>query len=277
MKSALKRFLARYFPLILIARDRARLRRVPVLTSNAQNLVPLSDLNLSAIFTPNKTEIDVDWDRFAQALSTYWSAGRNGGVNRGDRRAIYYLIRALRPQNVLEIGTHIGSSTVAIAAAQCHLGPGAHLDTVDIHDVNDPVSRRWVNFGSDRAPAELVAELGNAEAVTFTTGDSVSFMESTTRRYDFIFLDGNHAPQAVYREVPLALRRLNPGGVILLHDFYPALRPLMPGGGVIYGPCLAMRRFKREGAAFDALPLGELPWKTKLGSRYTSLALLGRV
>ena len=30
----------------------------------------------------------------------------------------------------------------------------------------------------------------------------------------------------VYREVPLALGLLKPGGIILLHDFYPGARPL---------------------------------------------------
>jgi hypothetical protein len=46
---------------------------------------------------------------------------------------------------------------------------------------------------------------------------------------------------------------------------------------VIGGPFLAIERFKEEGAPLTVLPLGELPWPTKLGSNTTSLALLLQV
>ena len=42
---------------------------------------------------------------------------KTGGVNPGDRRALYYLVRALGLKRVLEIGTHVGASTIHIAAA----------------------------------------------------------------------------------------------------------------------------------------------------------------
>jgi hypothetical protein len=41
----------------------------------------------------------------------------SGGLNSGDRRAVHSMIRALKPASVLEVGTHIGSSTIHIAAA----------------------------------------------------------------------------------------------------------------------------------------------------------------
>ena len=42
---------------------------------------------------------------------------KTGGVNPGDRRALYYLVRALGLKRVLEIGTNVGASTIHIAAA----------------------------------------------------------------------------------------------------------------------------------------------------------------
>src|SRR5882757_9710378 len=42
---------------------------------------------------------------------------KTGGVNPGDRRALYYLVRALGLKRVLEIGTNVGASTLHIAAA----------------------------------------------------------------------------------------------------------------------------------------------------------------
>jgi hypothetical protein len=64
--------------------------------------------------------------------------------------------------------------------------------------------------------------------------------------------------------------------VILLHDYFPDLKPLWSNGRVIPGPWLAIERLKREGAPLTVKPFGALPWPTKLNSNNTSLALLLR-
>src|SRR5689334_16310324 len=61
--------------------------------------------------------IDAEWPTVEQELGTFRITTAAGGVNPGDRRALYYIIRALRPNRLLEIGTHIGASTVHAAAA----------------------------------------------------------------------------------------------------------------------------------------------------------------
>lgn len=94
--------------------------------------------------------------------------------------------------------------------------------------------------------------------------------------FDLIFLDGDHSAKAVYGEIPLALKRLNPGGVIVLHDFFPNGRPLWEGQAPILGSWLATARFQAEKAGFEVVPLGALPWDTKLGSRITSLAVVSQ-
>ena len=91
-----------------------------------------------------------------------------------------------------------------------------------------------------------------------------------------IFLDGLHDADMVYREVPLAVKLLNPGGLILLHDFFPNLKPLWSDGKVVPGPWLAIERLRSEGVPIRAQPLGKLPWPTKLGSNVTSLSYLLR-
>lgn len=94
--------------------------------------------------------------------------------------------------------------------------------------------------------------------------------------FDLIFLDGDHSAAAVYREIPLALGLLRPGGVILLHDYFPDGRPLWGNGEPILGPFKGARKHMRDGAGFDVIPLGRLEWPTKLGSNVTSLALVVR-
>ena len=122
----------------------------------------------------------------------------------------------------------------------------------------------------------MVARLGVPTAVRFVAQPSLEFLAATEERFDLIFLDGDHSAVTVYREVPAALRRLRPGGLVLLHDYFPGGQALWAGQPAKLGPWLGVDRLRREGARLEVLPLGELPWSTKLGSNVTSLALVTR-
>lgn len=218
------------------------------------------------------------WRRGQAKLGRFDIVDGTGGVNPGDRRAIYYLIHHLRPSSVLEVGTHIGASTLHIAAALSAVagesGTPGKLVSVDISDVNSTETRPWLKYGSTKSPGEMMREMGFDSFVDFITNDSHDFLVSCQDRFDFIFLDGDHAATTVYQEVPAALKLLKPGGFILLHDYFPDLEPLWSNGSLIPGPYLAIERLHSEGARLRVLPLGKLPWPTKLGSHVTSLALL---
>ncbi len=193
----------------------------------------------------------------------------DGGVNPGDRRAISAIVAHRLPETVLEIGTHVGSSTLTLAATLDHIG--SRIKTVDIADVNDARTRPWARYGAPHSPAEIVRGLAPVE---FFVDSSLSYLADTDERYDFIFLDGDHSAATVYQELPLALSRLRRGGVILMHDYFPQGRRLWDEGELILGPFLAVRRLLKEGWPINVLPLGELPWPTKLGRNVTSLALV---
>jgi predicted O-methyltransferase YrrM len=227
-----------------------------------------SDFDAQAVLESNGRDF---WPGVAQRIERAGLGHNCDGVNPGDRRAIAALVTHLRPRTVLEIGTHIGSSTLTLAATLA--STNARITTVDIADVNDPVAREWEKYGAPRSPAEIVHGLA---PVTFVVDDSLSYLTRGVELYDFIFLDGSHLAAAVYRELPLALQRLAPGGVLLLHDYFPGGRPLWGNGEVIVGPYLAVRRLLKEGWPIKVVPLGRLPWRTKpeLGSNTTSLALV---
>jgi hypothetical protein len=148
--------------------------------------------------------------------------------------------------------------------------------SVDVSDVNDAKARPWLKHGAKQSPREMVKNLGHDGFVEFVVDDSLSYFSKRPQSFDFIFLDGDHSAGAVYREVPAALKILNQNGVILLHDYFPKLKPLWSDGSMLPGPFLATERLAREGAGVAVLPLGALPWPTKLHSNVTSLALLLR-
>jgi predicted O-methyltransferase YrrM len=253
-------------------RERAEFACLPTTALDESPLAPLRDFD--AMF--DDFTLANEWPAVAHEIANLGITSRAAGVNIGDRRALYYLIRHLRPRTVLEIGTHIGASSVHIAAAlrKTH-GQDFSLTTVDVIDVNDPKRAFWREMGSTYSPADMMKMLGVGDQVTFHATDSMDFLGRCAQHFDLIFLDGDHAAARVYREVPAALKLLNPGGFILLHDYFPGAMPLWSGGVVVPGPWRAIERFKDEGAAIEVAPLGALPWPTKLGSSITSLAVLG--
>ncbi len=259
--------------------ERAKLAVVPRRRCDPRPLRRASEVSLPRIFS--SAAVDEEWKDVERLVARHAIPDSTGGVNPGDRRAIYYLVRALEPGRVLEVGTHIGASTVHIALAlreqrEQDGSREAELVTVDLRDVNDPGARPWEAFGASLSPRELVAAVGCGGLVTFRAQPSLDYLRGCAGRFDLVFLDGSHSGRTVYQEIPAALGCLRDRGVVLLHDYYPGLRPLFSNGSVIDGPFLATERLRAEGADLAVVPLGDLPWQTKLGSRATSLALLLR-
>jgi predicted O-methyltransferase YrrM len=178
----------------------------------------------------------------------------------GDGRALYQLVAYRRPRRVLEIGTYGGVSTLYFATAARRFSPdGAKVTSVDIVDVNG-ASGPWKYIGLYRPPVENAALLELGDTLEFRVASSEDYLASSRERFDLIFLDGDHSPAVVYRELSLAFPLLAPGGVVLLHDYYPDGRPFGGGKGkVIRGPFTALRRIRSEGVAVDVVPFGVIP------------------
>ncbi len=276
MKAILKKILPR--PLLqqaVILRDRVRLGTTPTQIFQENPLKPAFGTEaLEAIFSD--PELERSWTAALKKITgVYGQTSAMGGVNPGDRRALYYLVHALKPQRLLEIGTHIGASTVFLAEALKNASPGSVMSTVDILNVNGPQGP-WKGLGLKMPPRESLEKLGLSDRVSFHASSSSDFLKNAGEKFNFIFLDGDHSSRTVYEEVSLALRVLGENGVILLHDYYPGGKPLFRDGNIIAGPFMALDRIMHENRTIKVLPLGNLPWETKQGLHATSLALLTR-
>ncbi|HEY7662182.1 MAG TPA: class I SAM-dependent methyltransferase [Xanthobacteraceae bacterium] len=228
----------------------------------------------------NSADIGKEWAACAPRLSELCRVedGKTGGVNPGDRRALFYLVRAFRPAKVLEIGTHVGMSTLHICAAlACHTrSQPPCLITVDIEDVNDGALASWKKAGLAKSPKQLLEEFTDKVEIAFVVNDSRHFFADNKERFDFIFLDGDHAAETVYDEIISSLDVINEKGLLVLHDYFPDGRPLWSDGSLVCGPFTAVEEVRASGIAIKVVPLGALPWPTKLGSHVTSLALIAR-
>ena len=224
-------------------------------------------------------DIAGEWETDSRAIGEVFEYAEKGwAVTPIDRRALWYLVRRRAPRSVLEIGTHIGGSTLHIAMAMKAYratGTRPRLVTVDAVDVNDAAEQRWRRYGSAASPRDMLVRLGCAAGVEFVVSRSLDYDWGRDGEFDFVFLDGSHQPHIVYQEIPMALEALRPGGFLLLHDYFPDSKPLRGHGEVISGPYRAVERLRREGNGIVALPLGVLPW-AGMGSDTTSLALLAQ-
>ena len=256
----------------LRARHTYQMNRIPRLEVNPIALPESAAYSLSELFGKDMAN---EWNAANQTIDEVFEyVDRTEAVCPGERRALWYLIRRFAPQRVLEVGTHIAGSTLYMAMALKANGIPSRFVTVDLLDVND--ARIWAPNGLSESPRDMLARLDCAQTVEFAVRSSLDYLAGCQAEFDFIFLDGDHSASNLYREIPLALEALAPGGHLLMHDYYPSLRSPIEDGGVIPGPYLAVERFRREGSGLAALPLGSLPWPTKLGTNASSLALLVR-
>jgi predicted O-methyltransferase YrrM len=131
--------------------------------------------------------------------------GRGMAVELEIGELLFSIVRAVKPETVIETGTHKGFSTLMIAQALEQNGAG-HLYTVDRQDFN--------------VPAEL-ERFGLAGRVTFLKSDSVAALKDlavTLKQVDFLWLDADHSTDAVLGEIEAALPLLVPGAYLAFHD-----------------------------------------------------------
>lgn len=121
-----------------------------------------------------------------------------------ERLLLYSLVRGLRPQRCLEIGTFYGGSTVIVVAALDDVGAGT-LTCVDLKPQVEPA--RWATVAHRATMVSGPSPQMLAEARTVAGGE-----------FDFIFIDGDHKVEPVMRDIEGALTVAAPGAHMLFHD-----------------------------------------------------------
>jgi predicted O-methyltransferase YrrM len=121
-----------------------------------------------------------------------------------ERILLYALVRGLRPERCLEIGSHFGGSTTIIGAALDDGGNG-RLVCVDPNPLVPPAVWETV-----------------AHRATMLRGCSPAILPSAYVQaggeFDFIFIDGDHSREGVVRDVDGVLDVAAPGAHLLFHD-----------------------------------------------------------
>jgi len=128
-------------------------------------------------------------------------------------RLLEFLVFALRPRRVLELGTYSGYSTVSMAAV---LLPGGHVDTCELDEAHAAVARRYLD------------EAGVRDRVTIHVGPALDTIERLEGEYDLIFIDADKLNYPAYYEA--LVPRLSANGLMVLDNTLWSGRVVEPDG-----------------------------------------------
>ena len=114
-------------------------------------------------------------------------------------RLLEMLVRMVRPQRVLEIGTFTGYSALSMAAG---LDEGAQLDTIEVDDELEELAQSYF----DRSP--------HGSKIRLHIGSALDIAPALGVEFNFVFIDGDK------REYPDYYRMLmgDDGGKALVHS-----------------------------------------------------------
>lgn len=135
--------------------------------------------------------------------------------------AIGAMVRILKPDRILEIGTFEGNTTVNLAA---NAPASARVFTLDLPpdwgrryalDVPD----LHVNAATGNLTGRQFIDSPHADRITQLWGDSAEFDWDAHGPFDFILIDGCHSYEYAVSDTRNALRVLRPGGAIVWHDY----------------------------------------------------------
>ncbi len=120
------------------------------------------------------------------------------------------LVELAQDKNVLEVGSWIGYSSVAMAqvAKVVHAVDWHQGDSQAGHENTLPTM--WSNIKRYRLQDKIVIHVGRSENV-------LPLFKS--EMFDLIFIDAYHTVEAVTQDIELSLRLLKPDGIIAFHDY----------------------------------------------------------
>ena len=129
------------------------------------------------------------------------------GVDDAHEDLVSGLVRAHKPQSVLELGLGSGGVTEQIALALVANGQPCDYTLVD----------NWTDFDGEQPPGLEVRFPWKINIVTSLERDFVKRKVQEGQGYDFIFSDADHtAAEQWFEDVYFGL--LQPGGILIYHD-----------------------------------------------------------
>lgn len=115
--------------------------------------------------------------------------------------------------DVLEVGSAYGYSTCALALV------ARSVVAVDPHQTHGSFYELQANLNAYGVREKVTILRDTSQKVLPLLAGWARKYEKTTKRYDLVWIDGEHTAEAVEHDVTHAARLLKPGGVVACHDY----------------------------------------------------------
>ena len=120
-------------------------------------------------------------------------------IIRKDMQAyLRYVIRSIRPQKILEVGTAIGFSALLMSE---YAPKDCHITTIENYEPRIPIALK--NFEKKK----------KKDAITLIEGDALKILPTLNDEYDLIFMDAAKGQYINY--LPDLIRLLKSGGTLI--------------------------------------------------------------
>lgn len=145
----------------------------------------------------------------------------------------FALVTACKPKQILCIGSKRGYIPAVLALACKENGVG-HVDFVDAAYDKQDRKRFWGGAGTwgKVNPKDHFSFLDIQKHMTVHVMTSQDFFRRNKKRYQYIYIDGDHSYEGVKRDYNLSWQRLDKNGFMVFHDVVPKRMPGQPQYGV---------------------------------------------
>jgi predicted O-methyltransferase YrrM len=128
---------------------------------------------------------------------------------------LYGLVRSMKPEVCVEIGSARGNSACHIGLALKENGSG-RLYAIDPHEQTDWNDKNAVNTLKEFM--DNISAVGVGEQVSIIRSYSDAAARDWKLPIDLIFIDGDHSYEGVKRDWKLFLPHMRPFGIVVFHD-----------------------------------------------------------
>ncbi len=152
----------------------------------------------------------------------------------------YAFIRNLKPTRILCVGSRKGYIP-AILALACKDNAKGHVDFVDAgYDLDEP-TKHWsgIGFWKVTNTQQHFSKIGVQNYITTHVMTTKAYAQKfTKKRYQYIYIDGDHSYEGVKLDYKLFWPKLDRGGFMVFHD--------VSAQGYLDGGAFGVHKFWKE-------------------------------
>lgn len=140
---------------------------------------------------------------------------KHAGSSTARAKLLFRLARYFQPHTILELGTHLGLSTIAL-----HLGnPKARLISLEGCENTLAVTKERFKTHFSGALPESVSFI-NTQFDTFLEEADLSFLANNNQDWSLVYFDGNHSKEATLRYVVKLLPSITDNTLWIFDDIH---------------------------------------------------------